>query len=327
MKLGHIMTLEVETVRPDDSVQRAAELMRDLDIGMIPVVDGPSVVGVVTDRDVAVRFVAEGFDKKPAMPVSEIMSREVFYCYEDQDVSEAAKIMEDKQIRRMIVLSRDNKLVGIVSLGDLARKEPRSAEPVLEHVSEPGSHRRAEGAVRRGGGAHPSVFRDSGKTDADAVNALIRDELAAVETYRQAMDKFGGATAAELRRLENDHERAVALLQEKVAEKGVEPATSSGAWGAFAKTVEGTAKLLGKTAALKALKEGEEHGIKDYEAALEDDSVPADVRALIQTHLLPQTKAHVPVLDRFLHGRTPPGGMTYNADQGQGPAGGGRGVA
>lgn len=163
----------------------------------------------------------------------------------------------------------------------------------------------------------------------DAINALVKDELAAVETYRQALEKIGDdPSAEELRRIENDHERAVTLLQEEVAEMGEEPAISSGAWGAWARAVEGAAKLFGDRAAIRALKDGEEHGARDYERALEDQTLDEKVKMLILTSLLPRAREHIGVLDRFLAGgATSRGGMSYNADQGYGASGEGRGVA
>lgn len=133
------------------------------------------------------------------------------------------------------------------------------------------------------------------------LNGLVQDELAAVETYRQALDKVADDPAGdELRRIEIEHEDAVNLLQEGVAEMGEEPATTSGVWGAWSKAVEGTAKLFGNKAAIKALKEGEEHGIGDYERALREDGLDPRIKALISTSLLPRTRAHLPVLDRFI---------------------------
>jgi len=333
MKLGQIMTLEVESVAPQDPVQRAAELMRDLDIGFLPVIDKDMVVGVVTDRDITVRFAADALDYS-GTSVSDVMSREVFYCYEDQDVEDAAVIMEDKQIRRMIVLSRDNKIVGVVSLADLARSDRKDAGPVLEQVSKP-DHRSLSttAAVKTTDGPRIETQSRSdvqrGPTGTDLVNGLIKDELTAVETYQSAAEKFRGLTAAELKRLEDDHEKAAALLQQKLAEKGIEPATSSGFWGGWARLKENAAKLLGDKAAIEALKASEEASIVDYERALEDDDTPPDIRALIRTELLPQARARIPVLDNFLSGDPgrPPTGASYNADQGYGSAGSGRGVA
>jgi hypothetical protein len=133
------------------------------------------------------------------------------------------------------------------------------------------------------------------------LNSLLRGELSAVETYSQALDKVGSEPgAADLRQIEADHQRAVELLHRHIAERGGIPPMSSGAWGTWAATVEATAKLFGNTAALKALKEGEEHGIKQYEDALEDANLDAECKTLIRNTLLPQTRAHVPVLDRLM---------------------------
>jgi uncharacterized protein (TIGR02284 family) len=133
------------------------------------------------------------------------------------------------------------------------------------------------------------------------LNSLLRGELSATETYQQALAKVGDKPgAAELRRLHDEHRDAANTLREHVRDQGGEPDHGSGAWGAFAKTVEGAAKLFGKTAAMKALKEGEEQGISDYEKALKDENLPAECKSLISTRLLPQTRAHVPVLDRLM---------------------------
>lgn len=300
MKVGEVMTLEVHYVEPRDGVLRAAELMRDLDVGMLPVVESGAVAGVLTGHDLAVRLVAESRD--PARTTAaDLMSREVVYVYEDEELEAAARLMKEKGLRRLVVLDRENELVGIVSRGDLERAEPS----VLSAAS-----RASSGAAKA----------------AEAVNALIQDELAAVESYRLAVGRVHGPAIAELRRLENEHEKAAALLQQAVAERGIEPAITAGARGVWSRLVEGAASLLGEDQALRALKEGEEHGVRDYERALGDAALFSDVRALIQSDLLPVTREHIPTLDRFLHGRGP-SGLSYNADQGYGPAGGGRGVA
>ena len=137
MKLKEIMTLDVEVIHPDDSLQTAAQKMQDRDIGFLPVCDGDRLVGVVSDRDIIVRVIAEGMDPK-AMIGRDLVTAPVIYCFEDQDVDEAARIMQDNQIRRLVILNRDKRLVGVVSLGDLARNRPadRSGE-VLQSVSEP----------------------------------------------------------------------------------------------------------------------------------------------------------------------------------------------
>jgi uncharacterized protein (TIGR02284 family) len=135
----------------------------------------------------------------------------------------------------------------------------------------------------------------------DALNSLLRGELSAVETYQQALEKVDSEPGAmDLRRIEAEHREAVNLLRQHILDRRGQPDSSSGAWGAWAKTVTGTAKVFGNAAALKALQEGEEHGIKSYENALKDDHLDAECRMLIESTLLPQTRAHVPILDRLI---------------------------
>ena len=137
MKLIDVMTRDVEVMSPDDTIREAAEKMRALNVGVIPICDGDRVCGMVTDRDIVVRGLAVG--KSADSTITEVMTPEVSWLYEDRDVNEAAKLMEDKQIRRVLVLNRDKKLVGIVSLGDLATEmhDEHLSAAVLETVSEP----------------------------------------------------------------------------------------------------------------------------------------------------------------------------------------------
>ena len=104
----------------------------------------------------------------------------------------------------------------------------------------------------------------------------------------------------ELRRIHDEHRAAANELRQHIHGHGGKPEQGSGSWGAWAKTVEGAAKIFGNAAAIKALREGEEHGIKDYESALKDDSLAADCKDLIRNQLLPQTRSHIPLLDRFI---------------------------
>lgn len=138
MKLREIMTREVEIAQPDDSLQSVAKKMRDRDIGFLPVCDGEVVLGVLSDRDITIRALADGMDAN-IMLARDLMTTPAISCFEDQDVREAAKIMEEKQIRRLVVLSRDGKsLVGVISLGDLARNGTANLSgKVLQKVSEP----------------------------------------------------------------------------------------------------------------------------------------------------------------------------------------------
>lgn len=136
MQLKGIMTPEVERLPKDASICEVAKKMKAIDVGMIPVYDGDRLVGMVTDRDIALRVVAEGRDPV-STPAHTVMTPEVIYCFEDQTVEEAAQIMEQHQIRRLIVLNRDKRLVGIVSLGDLAthRQGKKVAGEALSEIS------------------------------------------------------------------------------------------------------------------------------------------------------------------------------------------------
>ena len=120
MKINEIMARNVECIPPTLPISKAAEKMRDHDIGFLPVCEHNRVVGTVTDRDITIRSVAQGRDPRLA-PVSEIMTQTVFNCYEDQDVEAVAKAMQDDEVRRMLIFDRSDKLIGVVSLGDIAR--------------------------------------------------------------------------------------------------------------------------------------------------------------------------------------------------------------
>jgi uncharacterized protein (TIGR02284 family) len=133
------------------------------------------------------------------------------------------------------------------------------------------------------------------------LNSLLRGEIAATETYQQALAKVGADPAAlELRKMHDDHREAANTLRVHVHDHGGKPDQESGVWGVWAHAVEGTAKMFGHDAALKALKEGEEHGAKSYESALEDEHLPADCKTLIRSTLLPRTKAHISMLDHLM---------------------------
>ena len=142
MKIREIMTKQVETVSPDTSLTEAARMMRDADIGFLPVGESDRLVGTLTDRDIAVRAVADGKDPNSAK-VRDAMSAGTEYVFDDQDTAEAATIMSEKQIRRLPVMSRDgNRLVGVVALGDLATKtnDDDVVGQTVEDVSQPGKN-------------------------------------------------------------------------------------------------------------------------------------------------------------------------------------------
>lgn len=142
MQVRFIMTLTVESVSPETSLQEAAQRMKELDVGPLPVCTSDGrLVGMITDRDIAVRATAQGLD--PALTVvRDVMSDQVVACFEDQDVEEAIRLMEEMRVRRLPVLDSDNRLVGIVSLGDLAIRANKSqATDVLREVSIKGDQR------------------------------------------------------------------------------------------------------------------------------------------------------------------------------------------
>jgi CBS domain-containing protein len=139
MKVKDVMTEGVECLQPTDSIAQAAEKMRDLDVGSLPVCgDQDKLVGIVTDRDITIRSTARAGDPHTT-PVSAVMTPDIVFCFDDQDATEAAELMEARQIRRLVVLNRNKRLVGIVSLGDLAVRvaDDQLSGEALERVSEP----------------------------------------------------------------------------------------------------------------------------------------------------------------------------------------------
>lgn len=138
MELRDVMTPNPECISPDTSLKEAAAKMRDADIGDVLVCENDRLVGIITDRDIAIRATADG--KTPSRSkVRDVMSSGVVYCFEDQTYEEAAQMMSKKQIRRLPILNRDKRLVGIVSLGDLALQtnDEMVVEKTLEAVCEP----------------------------------------------------------------------------------------------------------------------------------------------------------------------------------------------
>jgi CBS domain-containing protein len=136
MKISKAMTKDVKIASPSQTIRDAAQTMAELDAGSLPVGDNDRLVGMITDRDIAVRAVAQGLG--PDTPVGEVMSSEVKYCYDDDDLEEVAENMGDIKVRRLPVLNREKRLVGIVSLGDIARRDDGSAGDAIRAISEPG---------------------------------------------------------------------------------------------------------------------------------------------------------------------------------------------
>lgn len=138
MILKDIMSRDVHVVAPDATLQEAARLMQNYGVGSIPVCDGTRLQGMITDRDIAIRAVAEGRDPF-TVKVQDVMTPGILYAMEDQSVEDAARMMEEKQIRRLVVLDSNKNLVGVVSLGDVATKSRNDslAGETLEAISQP----------------------------------------------------------------------------------------------------------------------------------------------------------------------------------------------
>lgn len=137
MRVSEAMSSDVQLVQPDQTIQEAAGMMEKANAGVIPVGEGDQLTGMLSDRDISVRAVAQGMG--PDTPVREVMSYGVKYCFEDQDTEEVARNMGDQQLRRLLVVNRDKRLVGILSLGDLAMAEgPKTAGATVAEISEGG---------------------------------------------------------------------------------------------------------------------------------------------------------------------------------------------
>ncbi len=137
MRVSEAMTRDVRVATPGQSIRDVAKMMAEIDAGALPVGENDRLIGMITDRDIAIRAVAQG--KGPDTPVRDVMSTEqVLYCFDDEDLDHVAKNMGDEQVRRLPVVNREKRLVGIVSLGDLANRERKAAGKAVSGVSKPG---------------------------------------------------------------------------------------------------------------------------------------------------------------------------------------------
>ena len=135
-KISEVMTREIQVVRPDQTLREAAMTMAREDIGSLPVGENDKLIGMITDRDIVLRAVAEG--RSPDTPVREVMTENIKYCYEDEDVAEVAQNMAELQVRRLPVVNRDKRLVGIVALSNMAQcGDKRATEDMLRGVAKP----------------------------------------------------------------------------------------------------------------------------------------------------------------------------------------------
>ena len=136
MRVSECMTPAVEIASPDDSIQQVARTLREIDAGSMPVGENDRLVGIITDRDIAVRAIADG--KGPDTRVREVMSASIRYCFEDEDLADVSEQMAEHKVRRLPVLNREKRLVGIISLGDLSLSDGSSSGEALSDISQPG---------------------------------------------------------------------------------------------------------------------------------------------------------------------------------------------
>ena len=137
MRVSEAMTRDVRVATPGQTIREVAQVMDEIDAGVLPVGENDRLIGMITDRDIAVRAVAQG--KGPDTPVRDVMSdSKVLYCYEDEELDHVAKNMGNEQVRRLPVVNREKRLVGIVSLGDVSQREVRAAGKAVKGVSKPG---------------------------------------------------------------------------------------------------------------------------------------------------------------------------------------------
>jgi CBS domain-containing protein len=143
MRVSEAMSRDVRLANPGQSIRDVAKAMAEIDAGALPVSDNDRLVGMITDRDIAIRAVAAG--KGPETPVREVMSTDVKYCFEDEELDHVAQNMADIQVRRLPVVNREKRLVGIVSLGDVALHEgEEAAGEAVTGVSQPGKPQRGK---------------------------------------------------------------------------------------------------------------------------------------------------------------------------------------
>lgn len=147
MKVSEAMTRKVSLVSPTQTICDAAKMMAECDAGSLPVAENDRLVGMITDRDIAIRAVAER--RSPDTPVRDVMSKEILYCFDDEDIDHVARNMAEQQVRRLPVVNRDKRLVGIVSIGDISHKgDTRTAGGAMKGITQPGgAHDQTTGSV------------------------------------------------------------------------------------------------------------------------------------------------------------------------------------
>ena len=142
MQVKECMTSQCLYVSPETTLRDVANMMRDEDIGFLPVTQNDKMIGMVTDRDIVIRCVAEGCDPESST-VQEAMTEKTYYCFEDQDIEEVASNMGDIQVRRLPVVSREKRLVGIISLGDISQASAKKSGEATQSITQDISQKRA----------------------------------------------------------------------------------------------------------------------------------------------------------------------------------------
>jgi|SRR5947208_11739284 len=135
MKVREIMTTNVECLSPDAGVTELANKMKTLDVGFIAVCENDRLVGTVTDRDIVIRCIAGGKNVSTCK-ATDIMSKDIFWCFDDDDVKDVARRMSEKEVRRMLILNKDKRLVGVVSIGDIAKVEEKESGKALKNITD-----------------------------------------------------------------------------------------------------------------------------------------------------------------------------------------------
>jgi len=134
MVIRKIMTTNVECIAPETTIQNAARKMKELDIGFLPICENDHLLGTVTDRDIVLRALADGKDCNTI--ARDVMSSQVFFCFDDESIEGCANHMKEHEVKRMLVLNREKRLVGVVSIGDLSKIKEKAAGQTLKNISD-----------------------------------------------------------------------------------------------------------------------------------------------------------------------------------------------
>lgn len=292
MKVKELMTVDAEVLDPGATVEQAAQAMADADVGSLPVLRRGKVVGILTDRDIAVRVVAEGLSPRETK-IERVMTSDVVSCPEDADVEEAVRLMSRNQVRRLAVVDDAGEFAGIVALADISLRTAAGGE-VLGEVSRP-SGELSQGVYAGG----PSRADHGGWETLGA--SLVKDELAAIDTYKEVLQSVSSGKAGDsLRLIENEHEEAARLLKDGLRRLGVDAPRKADKAAAWVPARREAGELPDDKSSISLLRDGERREIEDYESALRDDSLDPALKRLIEKDILPKTRAHVPALDRYL---------------------------